>query len=179
MKLIIINGPPGSGKSTLATRLSKNSRLPVIGKDMIKEFLFELVGIGDLDWSKKLGRESIQIQKRLARLMLQDGRSVILESAFQAAFARPELMELVDEYNPDCLEIYCEVSPEVLRSRLIERNERGERHAGHVDSERYGTTADYDKYDPLNISEIIRVDTSKSADIDYDGLLESIILMGS
>lgn len=39
--LVVIQGAPGSGKTTLVEKLRQDIGLPIIGKDDIKEMLFD------------------------------------------------------------------------------------------------------------------------------------------
>jgi 2-phosphoglycerate kinase len=45
--LILVSGAPATGKTTIAKSLSTQLRIPVIGKDAIKESLFETIGHSD------------------------------------------------------------------------------------------------------------------------------------
>ena len=53
--LVVVAGPPGTGKTTLAAKIAEDFRLPLITKDGIKESLFDSLGTGDREWSRKLG----------------------------------------------------------------------------------------------------------------------------
>jgi predicted kinase len=53
--LIVVSGLPASGKTTLAHLLAAELRLPLVGRDDIKERLFESLGWSDREWSKRLG----------------------------------------------------------------------------------------------------------------------------
>jgi predicted kinase len=168
MKLIIINGLPGSGKSTLATPLSKELGLPLIAKDTIKEFLFDQLGARDRAWSRALGKASNDFLYSLVETMLCDGQSLIIENAFEKTFAIPRLRQIIEKYHPQTVEIYCTADSEIRKQRFIDRNESGERHPGHVDQENYAANSGSDfsaKYTPIEISEVIHVDTTNYVDI--------------
>jgi predicted kinase len=53
--LILVTGPPASGKTTLAQPLARQLGVPLLGKDTVKEALFDTLGTGDRAWSRRLG----------------------------------------------------------------------------------------------------------------------------
>ena len=58
---VVVSGASGSGKTTLAPGLACQLGLPLISKDTIKEAIAEVLGLGDLDWSRRLGAWRIAI----------------------------------------------------------------------------------------------------------------------
>ncbi len=64
---VVVAGLPGSGKTTLARALAVELDLPLISKDTIKEALFDALGTGDLEWSKRLGRAAHLVMYGIAR----------------------------------------------------------------------------------------------------------------
>ena len=52
---IVISGPPATGKTTLGTDLKRHYNVLFIYKDLIKDSLFDTLGIKDSDWSRQLG----------------------------------------------------------------------------------------------------------------------------
>jgi hypothetical protein len=92
--LIIISGPPASGKTSIGRRVAHDLRMPYIGKDDIKERLFDALGVGDRSWSRKLGMATYDLLYWFVELQLQAGRSVIVESNFRAAISGPQFTQL-------------------------------------------------------------------------------------
>lgn len=153
-RLVVINGMPGSGKTTLSRRLHKE--LPdviLLNKDTFKEFLFDTLPPGDFQWSKLLGRVSLEALYAMVRVFLKNERDVILENAFYKEFA----MHDIPSFGVPVLEIYCRCDESVRQKRYIDRANTT-RHPGHMDKD--GGTLNPETYAPLQVSEVVYVDTT-------------------
>jgi predicted kinase len=124
--LVVVTGPPASGKTTIAERLSRELRLPLVAKDSIKERLYEEIGTGDREWSRRLGRATFALIFHWAAEELRAGRSAIVEANFTAD-AVPALAALPPHRT---LQLFC-TAP---RPVVIERYAARTRHHGHLDN---------------------------------------------
>ena len=66
MTLIVVSGAPGTGKSTIARELGADLRFGVLSLDPIKEALADVLGLGDEDWSNRVGDAAAEVVFRLA-----------------------------------------------------------------------------------------------------------------
>lgn len=126
--MAIILGSPASGKTTLARRLSAALCIPCLGKDDVKEALFEALGSGDRDWSRRLSEASFAALGRLAATQLAAGVSCIVEGNFRPEHA-PALLAAAAR-GAGALQIRCLAEPGEILRRFAGR----ERHPGHLDA---------------------------------------------
>lgn len=177
--LLIVTGPPAAGKSTIARRLAEALDLPWMGKDMIKETLFDTLGWEDREWSKKLGIASIQLLYGFAEALLHARRSCLIESNFRASLATTELQNLQNRCPFLPVQLLVLAQPEILAARTRQRAIQGLRHPGHLDSSLV------DEYTPLSIptDQMVHLnltgprftlDTSQPDSIDVSRLIEEI-----
>jgi len=169
LRLVIINGLPGVGKTTLATQLAQDLGLPLIGKDMLKEFLFDQVGSTNLEDSRFLGKVSVKMLYALLKEYIASDKSLMIENAFYAEFARPEITALIGDKPVDIIEVYCETAETTRHGRISSRIADGSRHTGHHDSMSLLEVSS-DTYAPLAIGELLRYDTTTDDAAVYNAL---------
>jgi len=176
--LIIVTGRPTSGKSTLAAWLGKYLGYPVISKDGIKEMLFDQLGWRDREWSKALGRASVELMFYYAQAQLEAGRSVILDNAFHPDLASARLREFKQQYEADSLQIICDADSEILYRRFKDRARSGMRHEGHVDwqsEEELKQNLQHERPLMLDIGgHVLQVDTNDFEKLNYDSMLKQV-----
>jgi predicted kinase len=66
LTLVVVSGAPGTGKSTIARALGADLRFPVLSLDPVKEALADVLGLGDEDWSNRIGDAAAEVVFRLA-----------------------------------------------------------------------------------------------------------------
>jgi len=177
MKLILINGLPATGKTTISKRLGDELDIPVISKDMIKEFLFDVLGIKDREQSKAFGRLANDFLYEICEAYLSKGKSIIIENSFEYEFAKPRIEEIAKKYSPELIEIYCTTAPSTRRKRFKERNESGNRHPGHFDEANYMADAEpepLEKYAPIGIGSVIKIKTDTTDNEALHKLIQTI-----
>lgn len=176
---IVVSGPPGAGKTTLGKKIAKDLEIPFMGKDIIKESLFDSLGWHDREWSKKMGLASIDLLYIFLKSNLKAKRPVVIENAFITEYERPKLIKILKEYNCSCIEIFCYANKTVLLERFLKRDQSGNRHSGHIQqnvSEELKERLENNVYGKLNLSDkIISVNMNNFDEIAIDDIIREII----
>jgi glucokinase len=161
--LILICGLPGSGKTTLARQVAGALGLPLLSKDIVKERLFDILGVHDRVWSLKLGAAANEILWAIARECV--GGAVVETwldpTRDDADRARAALQ--ATGISP-VWELMCDCPAEVAVARYAARV----RHPGHLPPDE--ETLDRIRRAapllvPLGLGPVIRVDTTQPVDL--------------
>ncbi len=152
---MFVSGAPGSGKSTLAAQLADTLQMNLIGKDLIKETLWDVLTPprGDLEWSRRLGAAAMEILWTLAG----QSRRAVLEANFRprSEYEKTKLSGL----SSKLVEVYCRCPPEVARERYARRAAHSAHHPAHVTPTLdWALLAEFDQ--PIGICRMIEVDTT-------------------
>ncbi|MFX0577980.1 AAA family ATPase [Nocardia nepalensis] len=157
--LVLVNGLPGSGKSTLAPLLARELNAQALSKDTVKEALTECISCPET--LPSLGAIAMETVWAMAAAI---SHSVVIDSWW----FRPRDLEFaragIHQVRADrAVEVWCDASVEVARARYARR----QRAAVHNDQQRltrdWDTWADHGR--PLELTPVIRVDTTRPADI--------------
>jgi adenylate kinase family enzyme len=176
---IVVTGPPASGKTTLGKNIAKELNIPFYSKDDFKELIFDSMGWDDRNWSKKIGKASIEILYHILEKNLAVEAPIIIETAFYCDLSSKKLSEIIKKYEAKPIQVYCYADETLLRKRFLERVINGERHPGHGDisvaENEYSNLDIYDRYGILDIlGTLIKVDTTDFDQIDYSLILNKI-----
>lgn len=172
-RLVIIDGKSGSGKTTLANIITEELGLPVLAKDGIKEYLLDTLGSRDRAWSQMAGAAALEMLYAYTGELLAKGQDIVIESAFWADFATDRLRTICQETQTTVLELYCHADARTRKERHTARLK--ERHPGHINEGlQFDDTIDDERYRPLGLGRIVRIDTTKLAITDYGALLQEI-----
>lgn len=162
--VIVVSGLPCSGKSTLAMHLHQALHWPLFAKDAFKESLFDSLGIGDREWSRKLSEAAYELLFAQALESVRRHESCIVEGNFRAGRFEERFRELAT--SATLSQAHCHAPPETLIHRFRER--MPSRHVGHVDAEslvEIETELRTDPQRPLAIdAEIVECDSDGAED---------------
>ena len=96
--------------------------LPLIGKDLINEALFDALGTGDRAWSRRLGAASYEVLYAVAGA---------LPAAVLDANLGPEAVPRLRALDSHLVEVFCSCPAQEIERRFAARAPA--RHPGHVD----------------------------------------------
>jgi len=172
--LIVIQGAPGVGKTTLLEKLRQDITMPMLGKDEIKEFLFDTIPQSDREFSRIQGGASFDMLYAFARTFLEVKQSVLIEGAFMTKFASGAIQKILDDTGAQYLEVFCFVDEAVRQERFRVRSESGNRHAAHTDGVATEVPRDDHPYMAINIGDRIDIDTAELTEEIYQYVVSEI-----
>ena len=165
--LVVVTGPPAAGKSTVATELARELRLPLLAKDGFKETLFDALGTGDREWSRRLGRATFPLLLHAVARVLEAGGGAVLEANFTPGRAEAELAALPAHRR---VQVWCTAPVDVLVERYARR--AAGRHPGHLDTtmvDEIRARVATDEWGPLAApagpARLFELDTSRAFDL--------------
>jgi predicted kinase len=123
LTLIVVSGAPGTGKSTIARAVGADLRFPVLSLDPVKEALADVLGLGDEDWSDRVGDAAAEVVFRLASAF----PDAIAEGWWRGARRDRALAEFAG-----AIEVFCHCDPQLAGDRAAARIGHG-RHPIHRD----------------------------------------------
>jgi predicted kinase len=123
LTLIVVSGAPGTGKSTIARELGTGLRLCVLSLDPVKEALADVLGLGDEDWSNRVGDAAAEVVFRLAA----DFPDAVAEGWWRGARRDRAVAEFAG-----AAEVFCHCEPSLAAERSLARRGTG-RHPIHRD----------------------------------------------
>jgi predicted kinase len=171
--IVVVTGPPASGKSRLAETLASELCLPLIAKDAIKEALLDAFGVGDREWSQRLGQATYPLLYHFLAVSLRAGKPCVVEGTFGPESADDEFRALHERLPFDALQIHCSADLETLHARYTARAH--ERHPGDVDREILEEVRALllsGRWRPLALpGETILLDTTSFERVDHAALL--------
>lgn len=131
MYCVLIAGMPASGKSSFAHWLNRNSRLPYMSKDEIKEILFDEIGFQSRAGKVALGVAAEKILYSFAENQMRAGQPFILENNFDDT-SKSGITQLLRQYDCTPITVLFDGDTKVLYQRFLERDQSPLRHRGHV-----------------------------------------------
>ena len=120
----MVSGAPGTGKSTIARELGADLGFCVLSLDPIKEALADVLGLGDEDWSNRVGDAAAEVVFRLAA----EGPEAIAEGWWRGERRDRAVAEFAG-----AVEVFCHCEPNLAGSRVAARLGAG-RHPIHRDA---------------------------------------------
>lgn len=176
-RFIVVTGLPCTGKTTVARRVATRFGYPLLEKDVVKEALFDSLGTGDRDWSRRLSTASFAVLLASAERLLTGGGSVVIEGNFRPEHA-PAIERVRHAHNVRLVQVLCGGRGPVLIERFESRVRRRSRHPGHVDAaalEELRASLALGFAEPLALDALtLRFDSTAAGTHGFDALLRAL-----
>jgi hypothetical protein len=130
--------------------------LPLIAKDTLKETLGGELGVTDREDSHRLGAAVFELMRVVVPELLAHGVSLVVEGNFT-------MQTRIFESLPPCriVQVYVTADPPVLRTRLLERDDRHPVHYDQEAADEIAQRAEAGEWDPLPLDgALVRLDTT-------------------
>jgi predicted kinase len=111
--LIVVSGAPATGKSTIAAAIAADLRWPLLSLDPVKELLADVLGLGDEDWSNRLGDAAAEIIFR---------QSADFPDAVAEGWWRGARRDRARAVFGGAIEVFCRCEPELALRRMRGRH---------------------------------------------------------
>jgi predicted kinase len=156
---VVVTGAPGTGKTTVGELLANEFGLPLLSLDAIKEALADVLGLGDEQWSDRVGDAAAEVVFRIGTSF----PSVVTEGWWRRARRDRAICEF-----RGWIEVFCRCEPGVAEERVRMRATGG-RHPIHRDVINPGVlhevSAAVASATPLLLgSALLEVDTTEGVD---------------
>ncbi|MEO8184010.1 MAG: AAA family ATPase [Deltaproteobacteria bacterium] len=172
-RLIAVAGLIASGKSTLGRAVAAEIAAPSVSSDRVRKSLHGVAATAPLHDAAFAASYSDAVSERVyaevlrrAEVVLQSGRSVLVDASFRSRASRAAARDLARRLNVPFLLIECQAPLEVSRARLVERA-RGP-------SESDGRSQIFDDF-VAHYEPITELDPAERVVVDTGGSLEAAL----
>lgn len=115
---IVVSGLPGTGKSYFCRKLAERLPFVVLESDVLRKILFSPPSYSLVESARLFRAINLLIEK-----LLKKGISLILDATNLSERYREQLQNIADRLDAKLILVRVEAPPEVVRQRLITRQE--------------------------------------------------------
>ncbi|HXN10690.1 MAG TPA: AAA family ATPase [Steroidobacteraceae bacterium] len=133
-RLLLLTGAPATGKTRLAMALAQRYGACGCSKDEIKELLFDVLGTGTAEYSRRLSDASFALLFALLPRLLRPGHLLLLEGNFRRAEHEAPLARALGPQAAALAQVWCRAQAGTRAARLMARAADPGRHPGHHDA---------------------------------------------